>query len=615
MQTIRGARACAASIVVASALAGCGGDDNNNNNGAAATPVGTATPVLSCDSSINANFKPDANTTVVLVKAFRQGDPLILSGTATSTTPTAAADLCVVKLNVGPGNAGPADAPSTSAGIGIEIWLPAPAKWNNRIHVFGGGGWAGGAAGSTTALAGAGAPSVSSIGTPAVTAGIEGAVSATTDTGHTTSQGSFAMNPDGTINQTLWNDFSVRGIHEMAVKTKALTAAYYGRVQKYAYWDGFSTGGRQGHKEAQANPADFDGILAGAPAFNWTRFITNELYPQVVYQRDLGGVNLTTAQLTSVSNAANASCDVVGGQHLNYVKDPSTCRYDPTTDASVLCTASGGTNATASCVTTVQANAVNKIWYGQTRDGSVPSPAVDNSWSVTLATNQLWYGLTRGANLTALAGATPFTISSDVTALELQNPTIATPSFTNATGNGADGWKLLSYAQLANAQDRGIALQADFANINTDNPDLSAFRDAGHKMLMYHGLADVLIMPQGSVQYYNRVATALGGIPAIQSFYRFYLVPGMQHGLGNGSSNAAANPPLPAGALAPTGGSQLYGVLTAWVENGTVPGRIEIASPVTTANPTAATAPICPYPQKGTYTAGSPLSSASYTCS
>ncbi|MEO8938571.1 MAG: tannase/feruloyl esterase family alpha/beta hydrolase [Burkholderiaceae bacterium] len=609
MQRSRTPRATATCLIIVASLAGCGGDDGNNG-----TPVTPAPVALACDNSITSSFKPDANTTVLLVKAFKQGDPLLLSGTATATTPIAANDLCVVKLNVGPGHPGPADALSTSPGIGIEIWLPAPVNWNSRIHVFGGGGWAGGNAGSITALAGAGVASVSSIGAPAVTAGIEGAVSATTDTGHTASQGSFAMNPDGTINTTLWNDFSVRGIHEMAVKTKALTLAYYGKAQKFAYWDGFSTGGRQGHKEAQENAADFDGILAGAPAFNWTRFITSELYPQIVYQRDLAGVNLTTAQLTSVSNAANAACDVVGGQHLNYVKDPSVCRYDPTTDASVLCTADGGTNATAACVTPTQATVVNKIWYGQTRDGSVPSPVVDNSWSLTLGSNQLWYGLTRGASLTALAGATPFTISSDITALELQNPTIATPSFVNATGNGADGWKALTYAQLANATDRGTALQPNFANINTDNPDLSAFRDAGHKMLMYHGLADVLIMPQGSVQYYNRVATAMGGIAAIQSFYRFYLVPGMQHGLGNGSSNTAANPPLPAGALAPTGGSQLYGVLTEWVEKGIAPTRLEIASPITTSRPTANTAPLCLYPLKANYTTGDPNVSASYTC-
>jgi len=81
-----------------------------------------------------------------------------------------------------------------------------------------------------------------------------------------------------TINKVSWQDFAERAIHEMAEKSKALVKLYYAKPHKYAYWDGFSTGGRQGFKSAQKFPGDFDGILAGAPAFNWTNFITSELY-------------------------------------------------------------------------------------------------------------------------------------------------------------------------------------------------------------------------------------------------------------------------------------------------------------------------------------------------
>ena len=131
-------------------------------------------------------------------------------------------------------------------------------------------------------------------------------------------------------------------------------------------------------------------------------------------------------------------------------------------------------------------------------------------------------------------------------------------------------------------------------------------------MLMYYGLADFLIAPQGSIQYYNRVAAQLGGIPAIQSFYRFFLIPGMGHGILNGTSNPNANPPLPGGATASS--SQLYGVLTDWVEKGIAPTRIDIASPVTTPSPTAKSRPICAYPLKATYTTGDPNLAASYAC-
>src|SRR5438128_974228 len=116
--------------------------------------------LLACDDTMKDEFKPDSLTTVLLVKAFHKGDALALSGTpATPAPPVAANDVCVVKLLVGPGNPGPAGLPSTSAGIGIEVWLPSPANWNKRIHVIGGGGWAGGVQTNTAVLAGAGGAS------------------------------------------------------------------------------------------------------------------------------------------------------------------------------------------------------------------------------------------------------------------------------------------------------------------------------------------------------------------------------------------------------------------------------------------------------------------------
>lgn len=585
-------------------LTGCGSSSDSSQG----TPI-----ILSCDDSMKTAFAPDANTKVTLVKAFKKGDALLLTGTATASTPMASNDVCVVKLNVGPGNPGPADAPSTSAGIGIEIWLPSAANWNNRIHVKGGGGWQGTPDSVTTVLAGLASQAADSA---ASTAMIEGAVSATSDTGHIGNpavlDASFAMNPDGTINTTLWKDFAERSIHEMALKTKALTKAYYGKDAKYAYWNGFSTGGRQGMKEAQANPADFDGILAGAPAINWTKFITTELYPQLVMQRDLAGVNLTNGQLDLASNAAINACDAVAGQHLGYIPDPSQCAYDPRKDSAVLCSGQAGIGVTgastsASCITLTQATAVNKMWYGQTPDSSVPDPMADNGFGITPASNQKWYGLARGSSLLALAGAQQFPIASEMVALELQNPLLASSFFKNATGNGVNGWKNLSYADLAMAWDRGLALQSAFSNINTDSADLSAFNARGGKLIMYHGLADVLIPPQGSINYYNRVANQMGGMASVQNFYRFYLIPGMGHSFSNGTSNPAVVLPLPTNAA-------LYATLTDWVEKGATPGIVN-ATVSATSTTMAKSRPICVYPQRASYTSGDPGVATSYSCS
>jgi feruloyl esterase len=586
------------SLIFAAALATLSGCAGSNDESGTTAPVAVAQPLV-CDDGIKTAFKPDANTSVLLVRAFKKGDALSLDAVPAAGVPTAQNDMCLVKLNVGPGNAGPAGAPSTSPGIGIEVWLPAAANWNGRVHVYGGGGWAGGVHGRTDAIASA----VAGEDNPAYAAGVESAVSAATDTGHAIGNGSFAMNPDGTVNRVLWKDFAERAIHEMALKSKALARAYYGKDARYSYWDGFSTGGRQALKEAQVNPADFDGILAGAPAINWTRFITGELYPQVVMQRDLAGSLLTTAQLQAVSAAAISACDVVGGVHLGYVPDPLQCRYDPTEDRSVLCAAAGGTNNTEGCVSAVQARAINKIWYGQTSDGSVPSPAADAGTGITLGAKQRWYGPTRGTDLGRLAGATPFTIASDLVALELQNAAYATSAFVNATSNGRDQWKSLTYDELANASDRGISLQEAFGGINTDRTDLSALRDRQGKLLMYHGLADQLIPPQGTIRYYHAVADTMGGLPAIGAFSRLYLIPGMGHSFASGVAVPAA-PPLPTR-------RQLYSLLTDWVEKGSAPGRIEATGGGSDGK---ASRPLCPYPQQAAYTNGDPMTTGSYVC-
>ena len=363
----------------------------------AGTSVRAAEPVVACDDSLKARFIPDELTTVVLVKTFRKGDLLILSETAGPKTAFAANDICLVKLNVGPGNPGPVDAPSTSPGIGIEIWLPMQ-NWNGRVHALGGGGWVGGSAGSATSIAEPRAAAV---------AGNEGAVSSTTDSGHPYvgnpplpwGSGDFAMNPDGTINQALWRDFATRSLHEQAVKTKALAATFYGRPPRYSYWEGSSSGGRQGISLAQNYPDDFDGIIANLPSLYSTRAGSYRLYPQVVMQRDLGGVLLTEQQQDLVSNAAIHACDLIGGQHLGYIMDPASCRYDPKADPEVLCASDGGRNRTGACVTRMQAATFNKIWYGMTADGSVPPPAVDNGWVSEITGKRRWYGVARGTSL------------------------------------------------------------------------------------------------------------------------------------------------------------------------------------------------------------------------
>ncbi len=179
-------RLCGA-LVLSSLLLGlsaCGDSSNSAET--------TSANSIDCDSSL-ANLtlsNPDAE--IQGVTKFAAGDPL------PGTDSNAPVDACLVEIKVGPGNAGPESAPSTSEGIGIEVWLPAKDQWNGRFQAVGGGGWVGGENVISSSLVGSGQAVLSALA--------EGFATSYTDTGHTVRDGDFAMNPDGTVNWTLWED-------------------------------------------------------------------------------------------------------------------------------------------------------------------------------------------------------------------------------------------------------------------------------------------------------------------------------------------------------------------------------------------------------------------------
>lgn len=588
-------------------LAACGGSDDSST-----TPTQAA---LSCDDSIKTSFKPDDQTTVLAVKQMRKGDQVPISFFSMGFTPLSA-DVCMVKLLVGPGNPGTAGAPSTSAGIGIEVWLPAKDVWTGRLTAVGNGGWGGSEESNPDKLSRGN--TTFDWRTAAMMAADSGDVTANSDMGHrwsswgqgqvgatelsAGSDGSFGLNPDGTVNKVGMEDFSERSVQMQVLKAKALAQAYYGNAPTYTYWSGTSTGGRQGLKAAQKFPDLFDGILAGVPAINWSKMMIGGVYPGVVVQRDLGGVPMSSSQTQLVATAAIAACDMVGGQHLGMILDPSSCRYNPTTDLNVLCTGDGGTNATPACLSKAQASVVNKIWYGMTSDGSAPAPDVDNGWPPVLGGNHLAFGAAKEAPIPQSS----LGLWDSYLAIVLQNSFIASPPFTNALGNGASGWKAMSYSQLAAALDRAVALQPVLGNINTDDSDLSAFKASGGKLIVLSGNADALIVTQGHVNYYERVLAKMGGADSVQSFFRYSPIPAMGHGPTNGSVDQALNPPLPAV-------GQYYKLMTDWVEKGITPDNVVHVS--ASATPVQKSLPVCWWPKKITYVSGNINLASSYKCS
>lgn len=153
----------------------------------------------------------------------------------------------------------------------------------------------------------------------------------------------------------------------------------------------------------------------------------------------------------------------------------------------------------------------------------------------------------------------------------------------------------------------GVALNSRFGDINTDDPDLTAFKARGGKLIHVQAINDELVPYQGSVNYYERVLAKMGGLPSVHDFYRFYLVPGMAHGSRNGTANPDANPPVIRGYKA-----ELYTLLTGWVENGVTPGNVVLRS--LSDRPVAKSLPMCALATKVTHVGGDINEADSYAC-
>lgn len=481
------------------------------NGGSASRAARADAAVLSCDDGIRAKFRPDPLTQVTKVKLYKRGQDLNLDGPVKRL---ASADLCEVELLVGPGNPGPPDAPSTSKGVRITVWLPPAANWNGRLRFMGGGGWSG----STIGEEGPGGP--------ANVAATDGVVAASTNVGHDRtgypasdpmlgySDASFLFDPSGRVSKAQWVDYSHRGVHEMALKTKALVRAYYGKPYTYSYFWGASGGGREAIIAAQLHPADFDGIVAYYPALDLTRFNSSRLYSQVVIARDLGGVPLSAAALSLVSARAVTACDAsLTGRHDGFISDPAACRYDPGKDRDLLCAGAGGSNETAACLTKAQAAAVNKVWYGETADGAFPDPTLDNGYSPQLG-GRVWFGYIRGS----LIGLSHADGDGTMLAINTQNPDLGGPILKNAAKRQQSAWQKYGYADLARAVRAGDDLERALGPFNADDPNLEAFRARGGKLIVVHGMADPAVPILGTTNYYLSVVNRMGGLPRSSNF-------------------------------------------------------------------------------------------------
>jgi len=423
--------------------------------------------------------------------------------------------------------------PSGDSDIKVEVWLPASA-WNGKFQAVGNGGWAG--AISYAAMA------------DALRAGY---ATASTDTGHVGGRGTFALDhPEKLI------DFSWRSEHEMTVNAKSLIQAFYGVAPTRSYWNGCSTGGRQGLKEAQMFPNDFDGIIAGAPA-NRTAI---SLWIAHAVLKDPASY-IPPAKYSAIHAAALAACDAGDGLNDGLIDDPSKCRFDP---AVLRCQGPDG----PSCLTDAQVAAAKKIY----------SPAVNPRTGAELFSS-LVPGTELGWGVQA-AGPEPSANIYD--------------QFRYVVFKDANwDWKTFDFDKDAARGDRPENLI-----MNATNPDMRAFFAHGAKLLMYHGWSDSQVPTLNTIKYYGSVVKNLGGADTADDRVRLFLAPGMGH-CGGGEGPSVFDK---------------VGPLERWVEQGKAPDALP-ASHVSDGK-VDRTRPLCPYPKVARYKGtGSIDAATSFTCS
>lgn len=513
---------------------------------AARQPAAAASPSSHCSTAYLSSKIGLAGVTVDAAVFDTSGS---FTPPGTTTPITGLPDFCAVSLTQTDHAGNPID---------IAVWLPA--NWNGRFQGIGGGGYS---CGITYSSPGEVAGSLQE----AVDAGYAGA---STDCGVPPADGltgSWALTSSGQLNWPLITDFASAGMHDMTVAGKAVTQAYYPGELRDSYFYGCSTGGREGLMEAQRYPDDYNGIVSGAPAINWTRFIPAEIWPALVMNQMHDA--LPTCKEDAFTSAVIKACDARDGVTDGIISNLADCHWNA--DRLI------GVQTPCGTITPADAAVMNKIWAGP----------------VSRRGGKLWYGLERGASLAGLAATTttngvttpaPFPITVSWLGTWLQkNPTW--------------DWKTLTYAQF----DRLFAQSvAEFSGvIATDNPDLSAFREHGGKILVWHGLADELIFPQGTIQYYQRVQRAMGGPRATSSFARLFLAPGAQH-------CASAVGPAPADPLA---------AVVNWVERGQAPTSILGTVTDPTTGVVTLSRPLCAYPLVARYTGHGAISQAqNFTC-
>ena len=515
----------------------------------------------------------DPRIRILHFQKFYAGDALVPgSRPASDATPRIANEVNLVKLFICTTGVAPAR-PHVTAGtdVGIEIWLPEPKAWNERLRVQIQGGFMGDA-GITAVDDFSAAPCGTELPMGQIASDL-GYVVATTDGGHiapTYEDTSYLLNEDGSTNREGFKNIAWQATYETGRISKEIIRAFYGRPEKRSYLFGCSTGGRQAYHTAQKFPEEFDGFLIGSPSLTQSILFPSLVHPQIVIHNDLGGNPFGPGQLEMVSRKALEEGDTtVTGFHDGYITHWDRNTYDPTKDPSVLSAESGGNCSEPWALTLDQARAINKIWYGPTKDGSIPDPAEDNGAGWELSPNQLWWGKIRGTRID-YAGQ-PRHVAGGWMAVAYADPTLGSSLWNHALGKGKNRWQRFTHKEFAEALLKCRSMDPEYEYMDADNPDLRKARDLGKKIMTYHTIADTGVAPQSTVRYYERSAAMTGGSETTQQFHRLFLIPGVGHCTCYRGTAGTVDPPF-------ASLESMFKALVDWVEVEKVPDYLDATS-------------------------------------
>jgi hypothetical protein len=319
-------------------------------------------------------------------------------------------------------------------------------------------------------------------------------------------------------------DYVVRASHVTALVGKAIARRYYGSDPRKSYFMGCSAGGLQAMTAAQRFPWDFDGIVAGDPSasvsqdwMNWlwtVRTLIDEHGEQILSQRDLANVH----------SAVVAKCDLNDGVKDGLIGDPRACSFDP---EELSCATRQGK---AACLSAAQIGAVRKMYAGPTTSNGVP---IGRPFAF------------KGSELTWADPANPSSLD-DSYLPEWFRYYLFQP-------NPGPSWKLKDFDFDRDHKRFGVAELTEPLN-----PDLRRFRNAGGKLILYSGWNDTAASVGTTVDYYESAEKVLGGPTSTQTFFRLFVVPGMNHCSGGEGPFAI----------------DYLSYLEQWVENGSAPDKV-----------------------------------------